>query len=232
MLQHLRAGAGGLVLAALTFFLNPADAAPADESPWQLRHVEPETDTRIYLRSRGAAVPAFRGVTRLQARLSTLVALLLDTEQMPEWVFRVRRVRPIEAPDPMHGVTQVITGMPWPLQDREAIVAWTLTQDAMTAVVTMDGRSAPDKLAPDAQFVRMPAFESQWRLTPLPGGLVEVQFTGLGDPGGNLAVPPLSYFMHGAVWEAPLATLNGMRRMSERPVFRDATLAFVREPAP
>jgi len=121
MLQHLRAGAGGLVLAALTFFLNPADAAPADESPWQLRHVEPETDTRIYLRSRGAAVPAFRGVTRLQARLSTLVALLLDTEQMPEWVFRVRRVRPIEAPDPMHGVTQVITGMPWPLQDREAI---------------------------------------------------------------------------------------------------------------
>ncbi|MDH5539485.1 MAG: hypothetical protein OEY03_08785, partial [Rhizobacter sp.] len=63
-----------------------------DDAGWQLRHTDEATGTRVYLRDRGDEAPEFRAITRMPARLSTLVAVLLDTEHMPDWVYRTRRV--------------------------------------------------------------------------------------------------------------------------------------------
>ncbi len=219
-------------LGLLALLAWPQSAAAADdEAGWQLRHSDEITGTQVYLRARGPDVPAFRAVARMPVRLSALVAVLLDSERMPEWVYRSRHVTPVERSGPTQGVSQVIIAMPWPLADREAIVAWQLTQDADTGVVTIEGHSAPDKLAPAARWVRMPSFESRWRFTALPDGAVEVRFEGHGDPGGSLAHPLLRIFVDAAVWQAPLNTVNALREVATRIPYRDAVLPFIREPA-
>lgn len=224
------AGLRHATLMAVLVWLH-AGATADDDAGWQLRHSDETTGTQVYLRERGLEVPEFRAVTRLPVRLSALVAVLLDSERMPEWVYRNRQVALVEGRGPMQGVSQVIIAMPWPLHDREAIVAWQLAQDAQTGVVTIEGRSAPDKLAPDARWVRMPSFESRWRFAPLADGAVDVRFEGHGDPGGSLALPLLRTFVDAAVWQAPLYTVNALRERVTRAEYREATLPFIREPA-
>lgn len=229
-----------MLLALALAGLLPGVAAQAQpETPWQLRHTDPDTGTQVWLRDRGDQVPAFRASTRVQARLSSLAALLLDSERLPEWVYRTRSVQRLQQDDPQQGVSLVVTAMPWPLDDRESVVAWRLQQAASTRIVTLRGRGVepagqPWLPEPAPDRVRMPSFASQWVFAPVAGsaGQVDVVFEGHGDPGGSLASPLLRGFVAAAIWEAPLQTINALRRMLQRPEYRDAVLPFIAEPGP
>ena len=213
--------------------------AQADAAPWQLRSTDADSGIQVWLQDRGDLPPAFRASTRVKARLSSLVALLLDRSAMPEWVYRTRSVQSLHQDGPQQGVSLVVTAMPWPLDDREAVVSWLLIQSPATAVVSINGRSVepagqPWLPAPAAGRVRMPSFASQWIFAPVTGapGVVDVSFEGHGDPGGNLALPLLRSFVHAAIWQAPLQTMHALRTMVQRPTYRDAMLPFITEPAP
>ena len=219
------------LLGLLLWGFGPLAAAQAPPR-WQLWHSDDATGTQVWLHARGQDVPAFRAITRVPARLGALTAVLMDTDRMPEWVYRARGVHRLDSSGAMAGVSQVITAMPWPLTDREAIVRWRLSQDADSGIVTLRGSADPARLPPRDDLVRMPTLESAWRLIPLPQGQVEVWFEGHGDPGGNLAWPILRLFVDAAVWQAPFQTVIAVRQMVARPEFRDAQLPFIREPAP
>jgi hypothetical protein len=211
----------------------PAFPAPADDAPWVLRYEDEAGLTRIWLRQRPGGAPAFRATTVIEARLSALAAVLLDAAHTQEWVYRARSAELLESDGPTRGVSLVVTRMPWPLADRESIVAWELTQDPATLVVTLAGQGAPQKRPPDPQRVRIMNLLSRWQLVPRAGsGSVDVLFEGQGDPGGNLALPLLAEFVADAAWQAPLATLAGLRAIVMRPPFAQAVLPFVREPGP
>src|SRR6185295_1665936 len=145
-------------VASLSLLL--ASAAAQTDAPWLLRDVHEPTGTEVYTRDRPNGVPEFRAVAHMKARLSALTAALLDVDSMPTWVYRTRSVANIEAVSPTEGYSQVIVGMPWPFDDREAIVHWHLVQDAATGAVTLSGTSAADKLPAHPGLVRMPDFES------------------------------------------------------------------------
>ncbi len=221
-----RAAALGLAL----LLIGPGVALAQSDEDWQLRQEDLQTQTRVWLRPRPDGVPAFRATTVIPARLSSLAAVLLDDTRTPEWVYRARQAVPLSRDGPTRGVTLVITRMPFPLADRESIVAWEMTQDARTHVVTLAGRSAPQALPPHPERVRMPQFESQWMLAPRPDGQVDVSFSGVGDPGGNLSGPVLRQFVASAVWEAPWFTVHRLREMVRKPEFVQAQLPFIREP--
>ena len=210
-----------------------ASVLASDDPAWQLKQEDAASGTRVWLRERPGSTAAFRATTQLPARLSAVVAVLLDSGRTQEWVYRARQSVVLESDGPTRGVTLVITAMPWPLSDRESIVAWQLTQDPRTLVVTLAGTGATDKWPPpDPQRVRMPWFESRWQLTPLSGGLVDVLFEGHGDPGGNLSWTLLRDFVNEAVWQGPWHTINALRGMVRRPEFSDVSLPFIKEASP
>lgn len=206
-------------------------AADTDTQGWQLRYQDEASETAVYQRERADGLPAFRAVTIMNARLSALVAVVLDSARMPEWVYRTRLAEVLVRDGPTKGVSRVVSAMPWPLSDREAIVAWQLTQDAQTGAVLLAGHgtTAPP---PPPELVRMPSFESRWRFAPRSDGAVEVTFEGHADLGGNMAFAPLRAFAAAAVWQAPLETINGLRQMVQRPQYRAAELPYIREPGP
>jgi hypothetical protein len=229
-LRRLLAASLGRVAGASALLLAHAVVQADTQAPWLLRHTDEATGTQVFLRDAADGVPEFRAVTHMHARLSALAAALLDTRLMPDWVYRTRSVVNIDLVSATEGYTQVIVAMPWPFDDREAIVHWHLAQDPTSGTVTMRGTSAPDKLPADPAYVRMPAFESSWMFTPLPGGDVEVVFRGRGDPGGNLASPLLRSFVGSAAWKAPLHTVVRLRDVVARPEIASAVFAFIREP--
>jgi hypothetical protein len=206
----------------------PAMAQPA--SAWQLKQEDPQTPTRVWLRERAGGFPAFRATTVIDARLSSLAAVLLDNSRTPDWVYRAREAVLLSADGPTRGVTLVVTAMPFPLSDRESIVAWEITQDPPTLAVTVSGHSAPEALPPHPDRVRMPTFESRWVFSPRPDGRVDVLFEGVGDPGGVLSAPLLRQFVSAAVWEGPWHTIRALHEIVRTPPFAQAVLPFIREP--
>lgn len=230
---HSPARVGGWTLLCALGLASAAVAPAAAQEPdpaWRLRETDPAVPVSVYLRERPGAVPAFRATTVIEAPLSALAAVLLDAGHTRDWVYRARSAELLHSDGPTRGVTLVITGMPFPLADREALVAWEMTQDAQTLAVTLAGHSAPDALPPHPDRVRMPAFESRWTLTPRPDGRVDVVFEGQGDPGGNLDSPLLRHFVSAAAWEAPWHTVRALHEIVRRPEYAGAQLDFIREP--
>lgn len=209
----------------------PAPARAQDDASWRVHETDPAVPVSVSLRERPGALPAFRATTVVEARLAALAAVLLDATRTHEWVYRVRRAELLHSDGPARGVTLVITGMPFPLADRESVVAWAMTQDPQTLVVTLSGREAPDGPPPHPDRVRMPTFESSWTLSPRSDGRVDVVFEGAGDLGGSLDNPLLRHFAGAAAWEAPWQTVRGLREMVGRPEFAQAQLDFIREPS-
>jgi len=228
-----RGGRSAWLRAGLFAGLLGVGASPAAQTDaWVERARQNDTGTVVWVRERGAAPPEFRAVTRIQARLSALAAVLLDPGNMPQWVYRTRHARSVAMSSPTSGVAFVVSGMPGPLDDRESLVAWRLWQDG-SGRITMQGEAAPAELgpAPDPRRVRMTNFASRWQFQPLGNGVVEVTFEGHADFGGNLNLPLVRDFVRQAIWLAPLHTVDGLRRMAAMPRYRDAQLAFIREPA-
>ncbi len=217
--------AGVLVLVS-----GAAAGGPLEEAEgWHLRHVDETQGIEIYQRDRPDHMPEFLAVTRVTARLSTLVAVLRDVQAMPRWVYRTREVQVLDGSGGMRGLVRVLTAMPWPLNDREAIVEWQWRQDPVSGEVRLDSTRSAQRAAPMDGVVRMPQFNSQWRFLPQPGGVVEVRFTGHGHMGGNLGTEPLRSFVATAAWLAPLETMRGLREMIQLPGYQNARVPFIRE---
>lgn len=217
----------GLMLIAL-----PVPArAQQDMAGWRLQREDAVTSTRVWSGKRPDGVPAFRATTVIDARLSSLAAVLLDTERAPQWVYRLREAVLLRQEGPARGVTLVVTDMPFPLVDRESVVGWEMSQDPQTLTVTVACRAATDSPPLHPDRIRMAVFESRWVFSPRPDGRVDVLFEGMGDPGGNLAWPVLRHFAGAAVWEGPWQTLLALHRIVRQPPFPQAELPFIREPA-
>jgi hypothetical protein len=209
-------------------------AAPAlaqDDAGWQLKQEDPEVPTRVWLRDRPGGVPAFRATTVIDARLSSLAAVLLDGTRTQDWVYRARQSIRLRSDGPTRGTTLVVSSMPFPLSDRESVVEWEMTQDPATLTVTMAGHSTTDAPPPHPERVRMPTFESRWVFAPRPDGRVDVLFEGVGDPGGNLALPVIRAFVAAAIWQGPWSTIRALHEIVRQPPYPQAELPFIREPA-
>lgn len=220
------------LLAALA--LSPATAlaqmSPAEEG-WSLRLEDEATGLRLYQQPRAGGLPAFRVTANSPARLAALVAVLLDAEHMPAWVPSTRLVQRLRAESPQRGISRVVTELPGPLAARETLVAWRLEQDPQTLAVVYAGVPAPEDTLPVAAgLVRMHSFASQWVLQPQPGGGVALRFEGHADLGGALDAPLWRPLLAELSLQVPRQTMAGLLREALSPAYRDARLAFVREP--
>lgn len=207
-----------------------AQNGTADDG-WLLRIEDEDQGLRVFQRPRAGGLPAFRVTARSSARLSALVAVLLDAEHMPAWVPSTRLVQRLRVDSPQRGVSRVITELPGPLSARETLVTWRLEQDPLTLAVVYAGEPAPaDLLAVSDSLVRMERFASQWVLQPLPGGGVSLRFEGHADPGGALDAAIWRPLLAELSLQAPRQTMAGLLREALSPAYRDARLDFLREP--
>lgn len=215
----------------LACWASAAPAAAAQAAPdWRLMAEDEQLPARVWLRDRPGGFPAFRASTVIEARLSSLAAVLLDSTRTPDWVYRAREARVLRSDGPTRGVSLVVTAMPFPLSDRESVIAWEMTQDAATGVVTLQGRDTTEAPPPDPRRVRMVPVESRWVLAPRADGRVDVTLEGLGDPGGSLSSPLLRGVVGQAVWQGPWETVRALHRIVREPGFAQVVLPFIREP--
>ena len=219
------------LLALLLGAACPASASPAppDDPDWRLRIESTAENVRVYARTNGQGFPEFRGVTRVRSSLSALIALFSDTEAMPGWLYRTKEVRRIEVVNDNELFVYSVNNLPWPLLDRDSPFHVRIAQDEQTRVVRLTAKGLPNYLPEQHNRVRMPRVDAAWTFTPLPGGCVEVEFRGWGDPGGSLRFAPFRWFYERTVWEAPYETLLSLRRVIGEEKYQSHRSTFIRE---
>mgnify|MGYP003351964726 CR=1 FL=1 len=153
----------------------------------------------------------FKAVTTVKSTLSGLVALITDTQNANRWLYRTSRIDVLARDDGQQFFTiRVITDVPWPLTDREALVDVRITQDKTGRVRIDSNESVNASKYPVADCcLRMPMVKGYWLFKPVGNGMVEVTMSGHADPGGMIPKGLVNFLIQ----EHPYNTLQGLRRV-------------------
>jgi len=169
----------------------------------------------------------FRASTTVESTLGGLVNLILDTERAPQWIYRTERIDVLQRDDrEATFLIRVITDFPWPLTDRDAVVAGRIFQEA-DGTVRIISQSLLDGQYPlDPAYLRMPDFFGDWSFRPVGSGKVEVTMTGRANPGGAIPHSVINLIIH----ETPYQTLRGLQRVIGEARYQSARFDMIREP--
>lgn len=170
----------------------------------------------------GSALQEIRGITRLEASLNAVMALLKDAEFNHQWVYRSGGASVLKEEGYSRAYVYGIVDAPWPIQDRDTVVRFDYRQEA-GGDITITINNFPDYRPHVEGYVRVPDFGGYWRLRPQQGGWVEVTYQVYGDPGGWIPVWVANF----AAVTSVTRTLQAMDSAVKR--YSNAQSEFVRE---
>ena len=220
-----------LVLAAFlsgTAFAEQAlnsDAGINTHLPWSLS--KNKTGIQVYTRpDPSSPLDEFKGVTELTARLSSLVALVRDTDNTKKWMHRSGGTQVLERVNSSEQILRTITLSPWPVSDRDVVLRATQQQHLDTLTITISLQSIDGHSEKRRGYVRMPSLVGKWVFQPLKEGVVRVSYQVRANPGGSIP----AWLAGDSSIDMPFQTLKNMRAMLEEPAYADATVEAVIEP--
>lgn len=207
-----RRNALGLVAACLTTPLT--HGAFAATGTWEpVKQGTAREDVNTWVRSvDGMAVKAFRGTTEVNQSALTVLALLADTQNLPNWIFKCASAQHPANYTPDHTYAR-FRGI-WPASPRDALFKRVVTQEA-GGVIFIETREVAG-YPPAEDHVRIKSLHNIFRLTPLKGGWTRVEFETQVDLGGM--VP--GWLANLVSTEAALVTLEGLKREVVKPKYK------------
>ena len=222
------------------FFVSGPGSA-SDE--WHLQIDDRANDIILHHRKTTSNLIEFRGVTHIKSSLSAFVALFRDIESIPNWVDHAHKATKLKQISNTETYTHMITSMPFPFIYRHSIVHTQISQDTLSGDIVINGQDAKPgylhKLSHEKQeflahqkkkYVLIQDLKSHWIFRPQANGVVEVEFQGHGNPGGNLSKYIPQRLLRMFAWEAPYNTLKGMRKIIPDTKYQSSRFPFIREP--
>lgn len=182
---------------------------------------------QIYTRKvEGSPFKAVRGVTRVNARLSSLVALVRDARACPDWADRCGESWVHEKISETEEYVYTLNELPWPVSDRDVLAHVRWSQSADNLAVTMLSSATEGLLEKKKGIVRLTEANAQWIFTPLASGEVEVVTLAHINPAGPLP----AWVTNLLLVDAPFNTLNKLREAVKDQKYLNAGFSFISEP--
>ncbi len=198
----------------------PAFAAP----DWQLK--KDKDGIKIYAASiPNSNIKAVRAESILHCSLTQLTALLLDTKAHEQWVYSTKSSHLIKATGPASQVYQSEMSMPWPLANRDAVVALQITQDAGTKVLTVTSASVSGYMPAQKSIVRVPRSKATWTVTPMANNTLKVEYIAEADPGGAIPAWIANMFCD----KGPYETFKKLDALLSSGAYKNARFDFIKD---
>ncbi len=211
--------------AALVMLAATATAAvAADTGGWKLQ----KDKDGIQISSRAVAgwdIHEVRGQVRIDARLSSLVAVITDESATPELTDLVEHSEVQNRESDTRYQIYARMKMPWPVSNRDIVNQREVVQDPQTRAVTITDTATSAGQPPNKDYVRIVRSTQRWVLTPQADGGVLVDSYILSDPAG----PIPSSIINAMSVSTPFKTLTKLRELVKRPKYADAKLTYVAE---
>lgn len=190
---------------------------------WKL--VYDEGGSKVYtLKQRGTDLELVRGVTRVRAPMSAVVAWLTDPETCKE--SRCRDDRVVEDKEERMSYAYMRFDLPGPFKPRDVVLRVHLDQLPRTKELWAYYVATPEKEPLHDCCVRITNMSNTWRVTPVGNGELEMEYVMYMDWGGfipdvmsNVGRPK---FM--------LLNLKQMQSYVGRERYKGKTFSFIQEP--
>jgi hypothetical protein len=169
-------------------------------------------------------IKAVRVTCDLPVQASQLVALLLDVESAPDWIYHTKSCRLIKQVSPSELYYYSEVEVPWPVENRDFVAHLTVKQHPQTKVITIDGPAVAGYVPPKKDVVRISESEGRWQITPLPNDHIQVTYTLHVNPGGSLPIWLVNMF----ATQGPMEIFSKMKIELQKPKYKNAQLSFIR----
>jgi hypothetical protein len=159
----------------------------------------------------------------LNATPSQLVALVMDINTAPDWVYHVKSAKLVKQISPAELYYYSEVSLPWPAANRDFVAHLIVSQNPDTKVVTIDGPAVPGFVPIKKGIVRIDNSVGKWIITPLGPDQINVEYSIHVDPGGTLPAWLVNIF----ATQAPLQIFRSLRMQLQKPAYKNIALAFV-----
>jgi ribosome-associated toxin RatA of RatAB toxin-antitoxin module len=204
------------ILALLPLFFS------GGQEDWVLK--KDENGVAVYTRyAENSHLKEIRAVTVVESSLSAIVALLLDVKNYPHWIYACSESSTLNVINDHEAYHYQVTHLPWPLNDRDMISHFDIEQEEATRIVAITNSSEPDYIPDKKSIVRVKRVQSNYRLTPLGNGKVNVEFELFVDPGGSIP----AWLINANIVMAPYKTTVSM--IKQLPNYQKASFPFITE---
>lgn len=210
--------------AALLVVAATATSALAADAAWKLQKDKDgiQVSTRPVA---GWQIHEVRGQVSIEARLSSLVAVITDETATPELTDLVEHSEVQNRESDTRYQIYARMKMPWPVSNRDIVNQREVVQDPQTLAVTITDAATSTGQPPNKDYVRIVKSTQRWILTPQADGSVQVESYILSDPAG----PIPSSIINAMSVSTPFRTLTKLRELVKRPKYADAKLSYITE---
>ena len=115
-----------------------------------------------------------------------VLAAITAVDTFPEWIFQVQASEAV--PDTGGERTYMRFNGIWPVSDRDVVLDNSVSQAPESGAVTLHSVNAEGARPPSDGYVRIPALDNRFVVTPLADGWTRVEFRTFVDPGGKVQV--------------------------------------------
>jgi len=194
------------------------------QTAWELK--KDEDGIKVYTGiAPGTHIRAVKVTCLLNTSMSALVALLMDANAHEQWVYSTKRSYMVKQLTPASMIYYSEISMPWPLSNRDVVVEMDISQQPATNVLTVTANAVAQYVPVNKSKVRITHSEVSWRVTPIGNNQLSVEYTGLGDPGGE--VP--AWLANSFSTKGPFETFKKLKTLVASPGYAKAQYAFIRE---
>jgi hypothetical protein len=181
---------------------------------------------RIYTRDgENSAFKSVRVTCTIPGTLSQLTALLLDVSAHEHWVYNTKTSYLVKQVKQNQQIYYSEIVLPWPLANREVVVFMNITQDSISKVLRVNVENTESQIPVKSGTVRVPSSSVTWKVTPLKGNLLSIEYFGQVDPGGS--VP--AWIANPFSTKGPFETFKRLRQLITSPAYASASFDFISE---
>ncbi|MGK0270371.1 MAG: ribosome-associated toxin RatA of RatAB toxin-antitoxin module [Cocleimonas sp.] len=186
-------------------------------SKWRLD--KDEEGIKIYLRNTpGSALKSFKSTMTVNRSLSSLLTVIEDTKSYPRWLHNCRSAKLLKQVSETEIVNYVVTDMPWPVADRDAVISASRSQNKSNKRIEIKLRAEPKLLSKVVGKVRIENMHGRWLLTTHGKDKVNVIYEMSIDPGGNIP----KWVVNAMAVDLPFYTLDKLRKISKEDKYANA----------
>lgn len=144
-----------------------------------------ENGITIYSQRQGKIVKLHL-ITEFDATPATLEAELKNISNYTSWVYGNKRSGIIKKVNDHDIIYFTEAHLPWPIQDRDLVIELNIKPATATEPLTITAKSIDGILPPKKHFIRVPYSLAIWRIIPIPGNKIKVDYIFSLDPGGSI----------------------------------------------
>lgn len=206
----------------ISLFMMLAAASASAQNDWKLS--ADKEGIKVYTSVvPDSKIKAVKVECDLNTTPSQLVAVIMDINTAPDWVYHVKSAKLVKQVSPSELYYYSEVSLPWPAANRDFVAHLTVSRDPATKMVTIDGPAVPGYVPLKKGIVRIDNSFGKWVVTPQGANQVHVQYSIHVDPGGSLPAWLVNIF----ATDAPLKIFENLKVQLLKPAYKNTTFAFV-----